>query len=160
MNYLEPGDVVDAVVEKLKLHKADITFKNKHIKSIREIAEMPDTNENGMTPPWLGVFYNLEDGGDSLSDGSVYHLPVTIGVLCSSTPSKISETKALREAMAFSRQIVKYIKGVYNINIGTEETPEIINVVLKAKTQPREIIQASSELSLVVTKFQYLDIIS
>lgn len=159
-NYLEPGHIVDAVVERLVNNRLDIKFKLAHINTVKEIAEMPDTNDSGMTPPWLGVFYNLEDGGEVLQDGSVSYLPVTIGILCSSTPSAESETASLRESMSYARQIVKYVNGDYSIDIGTVEEPDVRIVTLRAKSQPFEIMQADAELSLVVAKFQYIDFIN
>jgi hypothetical protein len=160
MNYLEPGDVVDAVVKLLNENRLNIKYKLEHINTIKEIAEMPDTNESGMAPPWLGVFYNLEDGGEVLEDGSVAYLPTTIAVLCSSTPGHDSETASLREAMSYARQLVKYIKGDYTINVGTVDEPDERIVTLRAKQQPFDIMQATADLSLVVVKFQYIDFIS
>ncbi len=153
---LEPEHVVKAVVKKLKSQKGLIRFGEYEIKTIAEIAEMPD-EDSGFSPPWLGVYYLLDDEGEVLEGGIPDDVPVTIGILCSSTPGQSSSCKALAEAMAYAKKIIPLVIGEYEINSGTEEEPMEHLVYLRAHARPREIIQANSDLSMVVARFFYID---
>ncbi|MBU1096850.1 MAG: hypothetical protein KKB34_10250 [Bacteroidetes bacterium] len=159
MNYLEPFNVVDAVITKLLENRSGFFYKQCSVNSIAEIAKIPgaDGEDHGLKPPWLGVYYSLDLDGDVMSDGSPDDTPVTIGVLCASSPGYKSETESLREAMVYARQVIDVVIGQYVINAGTDTEPDEKLVFLQTHEQPREIMLASAELSLVAVRFKYYD---
>jgi hypothetical protein len=156
---MEPFNVADAVVARLIENKSLFAYKNKTVNSIEEIANMPNENGDvgGLKPPWLGVYYSLDLDGDVMTDGSPDDTPITIGVLCASSPGYKTETESLREAMTYARQVIDAVIGQYTVNAGTAAEPEEHLVFLQAFEQPREIILASAELSLVAARFKYYD---
>ena len=159
MNYLEPADVADAVVAKLNNAISDFTYENYSVKTIEHIAKKPATDD-GTTPPWIAVAYFFEESGEVLPSGKIYNLPVTIAVICSSTPGHLTDADALKEAMHYARMVIDKVLndcGEYNINIGTVANPEYRLVQLKSAAKPLEILEASADMALVGAFFEYLD---
>ncbi len=156
MNYLEPSMVVDAVVKKLNADISDFTFNNYSVKAIGEIARKPETDE-GITPPWLAVSYFFDEDGEVLPQGYIYNLPISIIVVCSSTPGQSTDANALREAMHYAKITFNKLLGDYTINIGTEQEPEERCVFLKSAKRPFEILEVGADLSMVAVVFEYLD---
>lgn len=170
-NYLEPYDVAEAVVQLIKSKIDQFVYNDRcrvSINSVREIASLFDGDgavSVGMKPPWLGVYYNLDLEGDIMADGSPDSVPVEINILCCSSVGYENETKALRESMFYARQLVKVIPqgnldpatGYFEINLGTEANPDVRLLKLECDPQPREIVSADPNMSLVIAKFRYED---
>lgn len=159
MNYLEPADVVDEVVAKLNNSIADFVYNNYSVKVIAPIAKKPDTDD-GVTPPWIAVAYFFCEDGQVLPGGHIYNLPVSIAIICSSTPGQKTDADALREAFHYARIAYEKITtdcGELIINVGTQADPDNRPVILKAAKQPFEILEAGADLSLVGVFFEYND---
>ena len=159
MNFLEPGHVADAVVNKLKSEIEDFSYNDNQVQEIVHIAKKPDTDD-GVAPPWIAVAYFFGEDGQVLPGGNIYNLPVTIAIICSSTPGHLTDADALREAFHYAR--IAYDKtisqcGEMEINVGTEAEPDIRLVNLKAAKQPFEILEAGADLALVGAFFEYYD---
>ncbi len=159
MSKLMPYHVVDDVVKRLDSNKFEFIHDDKYrVSTVAEIASEPvKDGKQLLAPPWLGVFYSLNDEADIMHDGSPYDIPVTIGVLSSSTPQHVSDKAALREALTYAYKTIEFVIGEYVINLGTEAEPNEHLVFLKAQPIPIEIMQADANLSLVVTRFTYYD---
>ena len=154
---LTPSKVAKAVTDKLKESIAEFKFDdNKSIQAIEQIAKKPD-EESGITPPWLGVFYMFDENGEVLPQGGIYNLPITIGVICSSTPGQSTDEEALEESTHYAMLVHKKIYGDYIINVGTELEPDERIVFLRSAKQPIQILQADADLSMVGVFCEYED---
>ncbi len=152
---LEPAHVADALVEKLK-SLTDLTYGDKSVKTIKAIAVKPD-DDSGFTPPYIGVAYIYDTDGQKISGGHVHKIPVTLALICSSSPGYRYETEALREALHYARTAVKKCIGELIVNIGTKEEPNNVIVYLSAQTKPIEIFEADPDLSIVAGYLEYED---
>jgi|GEM_PF-5576218 len=155
---MEPSDVTKAAVAKLNLIKSEFDYGDKSIKTIAEIARKPDP-DNGFTPPYLAVAYVYDSEGQPLSGGHIHKVPVTLIVLCGSSPGYASETESLKESVSYARTVVKNLVGELEINLGTEEEPEPGLIFLRASKKPIEILEADPDLSLVAAYLEFEDII-
>ena len=153
---MEPADVTKTVVSKLESLRAEFNYGDKSIQSIAEIARKPNP-DNGFAPPYFAVAYVYDLEGQELSGGHVHKLPVTIIVLCGSSPGYTNETESLREAVFYARKVVEKLVGELIVNVGTEESPVNELVFLKAAKKPIEILEADPELSIVASYLQYED---
>lgn len=158
MNFLEPTHVAEEVVKILEENKASFTFGDLSVQAIEHIARKPESeSEDGITPPWLAVAYFFEDDGEVLPSGDIHNLPITIAVICSSTPGQATDVEALREAMHYARLVKQYVIGEHFINIGTEAEPKDKYVHLSCTPKPFEILEASADLAMVGVFFEYKD---
>jgi len=170
MNYLEPYHVVNAVVQRLKENADQLIYKNKNIQqdNITEITDDPGKvgkeDPDYVAPPWLGVFFNMDETVDVLEGGSPSSIPYLIGVLNSSSPNYSKSFEALAEAMYYSRKIIDIVTKfgeddpTYEINVAEPGEPDDIRIVtLRCDPLPRQVITASAELSVVETRFRYVE---
>ena len=158
---IDPGLVVDAVVSKLNANITDFQYmtpsETKTVTTIKEIAQMPEGDDYGFKPPWIGIFYSFDDDGEVIASGHVRRLPVTIGALVASSPNYKIESEALREVLSYAPKLMNYIIDEFEVNVGTAQNPDLQYVELSAKAQPIKIIQATADLALIAVWFEYFD---
>ena len=163
-NLLLPEHIIDAVIARLEENRELLSYKGKSVNTIAQIHQVPEDKSiaanMGFKPPWLGVFFYEGEAETIVENGEAFDVDLTIGVLCSSSPQYSRATQAVNEAQAYAKLVHKILlttapdNNIYFVNIGTEAVPDNKLVRLSSDKLPREIILATSDLSLCVARFK------
>ena len=157
-----PEDIVDAIVARLEENRSLLTYKGHSIESIKPIMLLPENpqqaSEMGFKAPWLGVYYHEGDADYITVNGEASEIEQTIGVLCASSPNYSRSASSAFESIAYSKIVHKILLTTpphTNLFIVPASDGSQRALSLRSHKTPRELLLASSQLSLTVARFNF-----
>lgn len=155
-NMLHPSKVANAVIDKLNANLATLIYNNKGITKAVKVSTVPKSSDvKGIKPPWAGVFYSLLGKAGINEAGTIDDLPVTIGILLSSSSGYEDDSDALDEVINYALLLEDLIPGEYVINLGTVDLPDERLIYLRMKEEPFEVLVVDPDMTLATISFQY-----